>query len=133
MFLPFIYTGCILSEKTPADGLRISVMIRHTLNDGVTPDTRITNYDYHESIFGPSPQLIGDYYKRALPWKQFEVRYFEELRTKEKKQHVAKLARQAVQQTITLLCIEEEALRCHRRLLAEECQTYEPSLIIVHR
>jgi len=32
---------CILAEKNIDDGQRISIMSRHTLNDGKTPDERI--------------------------------------------------------------------------------------------
>lgn len=34
-------TACILSERTEEQGVRISVMSRHTLEDGKTPDKRI--------------------------------------------------------------------------------------------
>ena len=41
---------CILSSKKPEDGTRISIMSRHTLNDGKTPDERITedSFDIHQ-------------------------------------------------------------------------------------
>ena len=69
-----IRTRCILAPKELTDGVRISVMSRHTLNDGVTPDLRITRklYDIHLPLLAPNPRLIGDYYKRDLPWEDFE-------------------------------------------------------------
>lgn len=33
---------------------------------------------------------------------------------------------------MTILCIEDEATECHRKILAEECQRYEKDLIIKH-
>jgi len=36
-------TGCILSPRQESDGTRISVMSRHTLNDGKTSDERIVS------------------------------------------------------------------------------------------
>lgn len=128
-----LFTKCILSDPMPCDGLRVSVMSRHTLADGKTPDPRIVNYDIHAPILGPSPVLIGDYYKRRLPWDEFERRYLEEMRASRTKGLVRMLARTAVKSDITLLCIENSPAKCHRRLLAEECGRYVSALIIAHR
>jgi uncharacterized protein YeaO (DUF488 family) len=110
-------------------------MSRHTLNDGITPDPRILRelYDEHLVILAPSPRLMGDYYKRDLQWAGFEVRYLQQIHQPDIIPVVRRLARRATEQTITLCCIEETAEFCHRRLLAEECVRYEPSLNIVHR
>ncbi|MDP3727949.1 MAG: DUF488 family protein [bacterium] len=43
------------------------------------------------------------------------------------------LAEQAMTKDIILLCIEETAENCHRRILAEQCLLYYPGLRIVHR
>ena len=74
-----IKTKSIILPKEDSDGLRISVMSRHTLNDGVTPDLRIDSrsYDLWMPIFAPTPKLIGDYYKRNLTFEKFEQRYLE--------------------------------------------------------
>jgi len=64
-----IFTESILNEKHSDSGIRISVMSRHTLNDGVTPNPEITSdkYDEHIPKLAPHPKLIGAYYKRELP------------------------------------------------------------------
>jgi uncharacterized protein YeaO (DUF488 family) len=110
-------------------------MSRHTLNDGLTPDPRILRglYDEHLVILAPSPRLMGDYYKRGLQWTEFEVRYLLQIRQPETIPVVRRLARRAIEQTITLCCIEETAEFCHRRLLAEECVRSDPRLRIIHR
>lgn len=130
-----LYTKCIFHPKSPKDGLRISVMSRHTLNDGVTPDLRITPdiFDLHMPLLAPQPNLLGDYYKRNLPWKEFEARYLFYLRNNRTFRDVRKLAIQALKRDITLLCVEETPEHCHRRLLAEECQRYRSALQIIHR
>lgn len=63
-----IYTKSILKPKEESDGIRISVMSRHTLNDGITshPDINESSYDEWLKILAPSDQLVGDYYKRSL-------------------------------------------------------------------
>lgn len=130
-----LFTKCILSEPAPADGVRISVMSRHTLSDGTTPDSRIEPrlFSFHWPSLGPSAKLVGDYYKRGLSWVDFVERYLGEVRTGAKARLVHILVRHALERDVTLLCIEETAERCHRRLLAEECQRIDPRIVIEHR
>ncbi len=129
-----LFTKCILKIKYPSDGIRISVMNRHTLNDGKTLDVRINDnkYDEHLILLAPSSKLLGEYYKRNMPWKDYEKRYLEQIRKPELIITVQELAKRALGSDITLLCIEDDATFCHRRLLAEECKIYEPSLKIAH-
>jgi uncharacterized protein YeaO (DUF488 family) len=129
-----IFTKCILDVPSSEDGIRISVMSRHTLNDGKTPDSRITekSFDLHLPILGPSPSLVGGYYKRGLPWKDFELGYLKEIREEPKISFVRLIAKFGLMTDITLLCIEEKPENCHRRLLLEECLRIEPSLVVEH-
>ena len=110
-------------------------MSRHTLGDGITPDVRIHRdlYHLHLPVFAPSIQLLGDYYKRDLGWRLFAQRYRAEMRELEKIGSVANLARLALRRDVTIMCIEQTAEECHRRLLAEECQRYERGLRVEHR
>ena len=125
-----LFTKCILAPKEKHDGLRISIMSRHTLSDGITNDSRITplSYDLHMPLFAPSIYLIGDYYKRNLSWKDFENRYLLEI--EQKYHNVLALAKRALKTNVTLLCIEDIPNKCHRRLLAEECKRLVPELSI---
>lgn len=129
-----LQTKSILSPILDSDGSRISVMSRHTLNDGTTPHPLITRdtFSIHLPQLAPSPKLIGDYYRRSLPWEQFEARYLQEMRTKPASEFVRFLARVSLKTVVTLLCIEEAADHCHRRLLAEECKRLEPEIKITH-
>lgn len=130
-----LYTKCIFHGKEETDGTRISVMSRHTLNDGITPDPRITHTSFDEwrPELAPPAKLVGDYYLRNLSWTEFERRYLEHLSHPNVSSLVSTLAKRTLSNDITLLCVEETAQYCHRRLLAEECQKYESSLIIGHR
>lgn len=111
------------------DGLRISVMRRHTLNDGVTPDSEITKdlWDQWRIRLAPEPELLGDYYKRGLPWEEFEKRYLNFLEEK-RVQDLLDLIIDARKIDVTLLCVEKDPKHCHRRLLAEVCQELDPEL-----
>lgn len=126
-----LYTKCIKAPISPEDGCRISIMNRHTLNDGLTIDTEITPslYDLHEKAFAPPDKLLGNYYKRGLPWEEFVKKYLAHI--KQVKSKIESLGKMALSQNITLLCIEQTAEKCHRRLLAEECKTLTPELEVI--
>jgi len=81
-------TKCILAQKENYDGTRISIMSRHTLNDGVTPHPQInkSSYDYWMKIFAPPSIIIGRYYRnecslsQEMLWEQFELDYLKYLK-----------------------------------------------------
>lgn len=125
-------TKSILKLKEDTDGLRISIMSRHTLNDGIThhPEINESKYDQWLQILAPPAKLLGDYYKRGLPWKQFEQRYLNYIRSSNIQPEITKLAEKSLDSVITLLCIETSPKYCHRRLLAEECKKYQPNLVL---
>lgn len=45
-----LFTKSILKQKEKGDGIRISVMSRHTLNDGIILDDRIAKHSYDEHL-----------------------------------------------------------------------------------
>jgi uncharacterized protein YeaO (DUF488 family) len=126
-----LFTDCILAPVSNKS-LRISVMSRHTLNDGITPDLRLKNWDIHIPKLGPSPRLIGDYYKRDLSWEGFAKRYLEEIRDESNLVLVHFIASLALNRDISLLCIEHSHINCHRSLLAAECERLYPKIEVVH-
>lgn len=130
-----LYTKSILKPISLEDGVRISVMSRHTLDDGITPDTRITlaSYNLWVQELAPPAKLVGDYYKRGLPWESYEAEYLHYLKQEGIMMKVQELAQTALEKDVTLLCKEEQATRCHRRILAEECQRYQQGLKVEHR
>ncbi len=130
-----LYTKCILFPIEQIDGVRVSIMSRHTLNDGITPDLRITkrSYDLWLQEFAPPSNLIGSYYQKRILWEEFELMYKVFLSEPIKAAAVRILAEQALIKDITLLCIEKTAEKCHRRLFAEQCLLYSPRLNIIHK
>jgi len=130
-----LFTKCILKDKEEIDGVRISVMSRHTLNDGVTPDTRITSssFDKHLPELAPSPKLIGDYYKRGLLWGEFEFRFREQIKGASTQIILTEIATMSLSENVTLLCIEDEPHFCHRWLLGEECRRLVPEITVEYR
>lgn len=123
------------------EGEYYSVMSRHTLSDGVTSDVEIEcDPARHLTDLAPSDLLVGSWYKGRLGdmtadtfETAFRDRYLNELASKQRA--VDRMVHEALQGTVTLLCIEEtppagELLLCHRRLLAEYCAVVEPTLKI---
>lgn len=123
-------TKSILSNIEKSDGFRISVMSRHTLNDGKTPHPDITNehFDYWYKNLAPPEKLVGDYYKRGIPYSTFAESYVSFLNLPDNKKKVKSLSDISMSNNVTLLCIEDKPENCHRKLLALECLKYNPNL-----
>lgn len=121
-------TKCIKADLSPDDGLRISVMSKHTLPDGKTPDPETTNdkFDNWRKDLAPPLKLVGSYYRKEIAWEEFEQSY--RIFIQRKRDQLLSLIRRAKETTITLLCVEASPTRCHRRLIAEECLRLDQSL-----
>lgn len=137
-------SGCILRGLQVEDGLRISIMSRHTLEDGVTPDPRITDgmFDFHVPDLAPSPEVVGKWYREEYGPRDldtFNTKFAQEYLGGLAKKHstVLQLVRLALNRDITVMCIEPEldldesdSLLCHRRLLLAHCAMLNPRLKI---
>jgi uncharacterized protein YeaO (DUF488 family) len=112
------------------DGYRISVMSRHTLNDGITPDDHITpnTYDAWFKELSPPPKLVGAWYRHEISWEKFEQAYIDYIQSPDPKNKILELTNMVSIITATLLCAEESPKRCHRRLLAEYWKETNPDI-----
>lgn len=131
-----LYTKSIHSERFPNHARHISVMSRHTEDDGITPDKKIVegvSFDEWLRELAPPDKLVGAYYREELDWDEYERQYLDYLRGPGVRQQVHNFAKRCTNETITLLCVENEPDKCHRRILAEELHRLEPSLKIVHK
>ena len=81
----------------------------------------------------PPANLVGSYYRKEMGWDEYESAYLDFLRSEEIAPLVEVFARSCKEETITLLCVENKADNCRRRLLAEELQRKEPGLRVVHK
>ncbi|MBI4016065.1 MAG: DUF488 family protein [Candidatus Aenigmarchaeota archaeon] len=131
-----LYTKSIFEYPLPEDGTRISVMSRHTNNDGITLDPRIKpGHTFTEWLpqLSPSPRDVGAYYRKKIKLQDLLNNYSAHLKKEYIASKVRELAERAVSEDITILCVEENAAECHRGVLAEECRKYQPNLQVVHR
>lgn len=119
-FSGVLRTRCILHPAEVQDGHRVSVMSRHTLNDGMTDDSRLAGqFDEHRPELALPPKLVGDHYKRKLPWRIFVTRYLDHLTGPVQRASMEEILALLHSVNVTLLCIEASPDFCHRRLLAE--------------
>lgn len=125
-------TASIRASKDLLGYLRISVMSRHTLNDGKTPDPQITRevFDVHIPELGPPPKLIGSYYRGEINWPDFEKAYILHLQSDDMQLLLKRLIELSKKIDIVLLCIEETPDFCHRRLIALECYKLDTTINI---
>lgn len=113
---------CILKPRELGDGLRVSVMSLHTLNDGKTPDHRIDGmYDIWMPELSPGKKLVGSWYKGKISWEEFKNEYREKLNSMDCKFMIHLLKNRIIPkyETITVMCIEENPEECHRSILLE--------------
>ncbi|MCR4323089.1 MAG: DUF488 domain-containing protein, partial [Candidatus Azambacteria bacterium] len=127
-----LHTRSIKAPKKDDDGVRISVMSRHTLADGITLDPEILDSSYDEwwVTLAPLPHLVGDYYKRGLSWEEFEKKFNKYLEKPYVRNLLYRLIEQARNGDVTILCAEDTPEHCHRRLIAEACRRINPHLEI---
>lgn len=112
-------TKCIYTPKSQDDGTRISIMSRHTLDDWITPDVRISQdiFDTHLPIFAPLPKTIWKYLRQEIDFAEYTQIYKDELETKIS--DIIELVNKAVKENITIMCKEELPEFCHRKIFAE--------------
>ena len=128
----------IKSERTNP-GEYFSIMSRHTLNDGLTPDPEIDcDTAHHFKLFAPPDMLVGDWYSGRLGEhnsesfeSNFRPRYIDHLSSRELL--VRNLGERAMTHDINVMCIEPTPrfgapLLCHRRLFVEYSKALLPSL-----
>jgi uncharacterized protein YeaO (DUF488 family) len=127
-------TASIKKIRTATDqSYRISIISRHTLSDGVTPDPDISMdaYDDWWQVLSPPAKLIGAYYKRGLSWDDFAAEFQRYLCTPVAQTALQRLIYLAKIRDVTIMCVENNPQYCHRRLVAEACQQLDESLEVI--
>lgn len=90
---------------------------------------QLADIDYeHQIEFAPSKDLLGKYRKKGISWDEYAGEYLDLLDRRDirKKVEVENL------HDCCLLCSEHPPDKCHRRLLAEYLQKYNPDVHIHH-
>jgi uncharacterized protein YeaO (DUF488 family) len=107
-----IKTKSIRDLAHPSDGKRILVMRLWPRNYS---KEKLCLTEWRPEL-APSNKLRQDWYAKMIQWGQYVDRYLKEMQGQQ--EAIAELAEMAKTETITLLCIEDEANpHCHRHLL----------------
>ena len=90
---------------------------------------RICNMGYvHLPELAPTKEMLDSYKKGADDWPTYEANFIELMRSRE----VEKTVRREIIDGGCLLCSEEKAHRCHRRLVAEYLNDHWGDIKIHH-
>jgi len=90
---------------------------------------KIGNIEYvHLSELAPSDDLLKGYRDKKIPWEEYEKKYLALLKERND------LSRYDISffNDSCLLCSEEKAEKCHRRLLAEYIRNNKGDIQLIH-
>jgi uncharacterized protein (DUF488 family) len=89
----------------------------------------ICNIEYlHEPSLAPTKEMLDEYRKKAGDWQAYEARYLSLI---ESRKVEARLGRERFEDAC-LLCSEDTATHCHRRLAASYLKSRWGDIDIVH-
>lgn len=92
----------------------------------------IGNIDYiHVPEFSPLKEIF-DQYKKDKIWENYRDNFNNVLSERYKNDIISKIIMNDIKASDCLLCAEEKADKCHRRLLAEFIQSKRGDFEIVH-
>lgn len=92
---------------------------------------KICNCKYeHNIIFAPTKEILNDYKKQQITWKEYVVQY--NLLIENRNVEKVFLKKYTEFNKILLLCSEVTAENCHRRLLAERLKNCVANVDIIH-
>lgn len=89
----------------------------------------VCGMDYvHVPALAPTKQLLDDYKKRRCDWNTYEIRFLDLMRKRRVEQTVAR----DIVSDGCLLCSEDTADYCHRRLVVEYLDQHWGGLQVTH-
>jgi len=117
-----LITRSIKAPIAIEDDLRICIM--RSVDQEKHPEYKPFDELWEE--LAPSNRLLKDYLN-GLPWVDYVQRFTSEVLAW-KQNVIIKLAKMALVQNVTILCVEPVPDTCHRRLVALACKMYFPEL-----
>lgn len=87
----------------------------------------------HDTKLSPTKEIMDSYKKKSISWSEYEEKFIQLLDERDIKKHVIENLYDILD-GCCLLCSEETAEKCHRRLVAEYIQRAFPDkeIRIVH-
>lgn len=88
------------------------------------------NYE-HELKFAPTKEILDSYKKGLIDWKEYEIRYINLMKQRNMSNYIKNKGKDFWENSC-ILCSEELADNCHRRLVINEVVNIFPELEIFH-
>lgn len=89
----------------------------------------ICGMDYvHRADLAPTKDMLDDFKKHGASWRSYEDRFLELM----KRRRIEDTVPRELLDNSVLLCSEEQAYHCHRRLVAEYLAQHWPDVTIGH-
>lgn len=73
----------------------------------------------HDSTFAPTDKLLKDYKNKSVSWEVYEQTFAEIMNLRQIEDYITNKYNFLEDQNICLLCSEDIAEKCHRRLVAQ--------------
>lgn len=73
----------------------------------------------HDSTFAPTDKLLKDYKNKSVSWELYEQTFTEIMNSRKIEDYIANKYNFLEDRNICLLCSEDIAEKCHRRLVAQ--------------
>lgn len=91
---------------------------------------RLCGAEYiHEPLLAPTQKLFDDYRKKQYTWEEFEQKFLELMAERKIEERISK---DLFSVPTVLLCSENSATHCHRRLVLEYLQEKWGGLEVLH-
>jgi uncharacterized protein YeaO (DUF488 family) len=103
----------IYETSSPEDGWR--VLVTRYWPRGINRDS----VDEYLPALGPSRSLLHSYRDGQLRWDQYVNQYQLEMMGELQQREIHRLAKLALAERVTVLCVCPDQVRCHRSLLGE--------------
>lgn len=126
-------TKCIYAKPSEDDGFRIAIMLRMQEWDPKTqqltpiPRPILDTVTMHEPSLAPDKKLFWDYAKKQIKFGEYKKRFQRQIRAQEVVRTLEDYGKMALERDVTFLCMEKSPRYCHRKLVAEEIQSYFPN------
>ncbi len=146
---PVIYTiGCAQTtaeyffERLRERGVQVVLDVRLKNNSQLSAFAKSPDIDYfikaltgakyiHDALLAPSEEILKAYRKKEIDWAEYEAQFNELMKQRNIDAHIIHRYIDASEQKYCLLCSEESAQHCHRRLVAQRMAAWF-GLEIVH-
>lgn len=85
----------------------------------------------HELIFAPTKEILDSYKKGNIDWVEYEKEYIDLMKKRNVYEYIKSKGREYWVESC-LLCSEETAEKCHRRLAINTIKEIYPDLDVIH-